>query len=546
VKTRLAIIVASLLACLAVGAATASAAVSIPSFTVSLSNTQAGSSPDVAAAARFSTSSGDALKDALISLPPGLLFNPNAATVCPAANFQAGNCPSSSRIGDGTVTATELAVGGVQFQVGLYLISPQGAELARIGLVAPASGSPAIRVSAPVTFRGGSNPGLNVFLTGIPNQIGGLPARVDALSLRLFGSVNGKAFTRLPTSCGVAQTLLSIDSYQVAPTAATAASSFTPAGCGSLSYQPQLALSASVDPSDNGIAFRASLSQAPGEAATSSVALFLPSGLAPNRSALSSGCSASDLSTCPTMGTATATTPLLAAPVTGRLVLAAGGALYAVFPPPLALTLPGTASVSGNALQLTFSGFPDVPFTGLEFNLSGGSGSLLTVGDGLCSGPLTVGGQLASHSGATTPVNAGLSLSGCRNFGPGSKRPASSGASFSGLATGHPKLHFQASNVTTMSLALPRGLSFSRPYRGRGLVLSGAKLKNMRLSHGRLVITLRAQAARVGVTITAPLLRESAGLVRKVKNRQAKSGIVSLKLTGRAGQTSLLRKLKLK
>ncbi len=545
-KLRLAIIVAFLLACLAVGASTASAAVTIPSFGVSLSGTQAGSSPDFAVAARFSTSSGDALKDALISLPPGVLVNPRAATVCPASNFQAGTCPSSSRIGDGTVNATELSVGTVQLPVGLYLIAPQGSELARIGLVATSAGSPVIHVAAPITFRSGSNPGLNVYLTAIPNQIGALPGHVDALNLRLFGTASGGLFTHLPTSCGSAQTLLTIDSYQVAPTAATAASSFAPVGCGSLSFQPQLALSASVDPGDNGVGLRASISQAPGEASTSSIALFLPSGLAPNRSALSSGCPASALSTCPTVGTATATTPLLASPVTARLVLAAGGALYALFPPPLAVTLPGTASISGNALQLTFSGLPDIPFTSLQFDLNGGPGSLVVVGDGLCAGPLTVGGQFAAQSGATLPVNTGLGLSGCRNFGPGFRRPSASGASFSGLASGRPKLHFQATNVTTMSIALPRGLSFSRPFRGRGLSLFGAKLKNMRLSHGRLLITLRSQASRVGVTITAPLLKESAGLARRVKSRQAKFGVVSLKLTGSSGQASFSPKLKLK
>ncbi len=542
-KTRLAIIVACLVACLVGGASTASAAMSIPSFGESLSGEQAGSSPDFALAATFSTSSDDALKDALISLPPGLLVNPTAATVCAAADFQAGNCPSSSQIGDGTFDATELVVGGVQLPVGIFLISPQGPELARIGLIATLSGAPVISISAPVTFRGGANDGLDIFLTGIPNQIAGLPAHIDALSLRLFGTVNGNAFTRLPTSCGPAQTFFSIDSYQVAPTAATAASSFAPVGCGSLPYQPQLTLGASIDPSDNGVGFRASFTQAPSEAASGSIALLLPSGLALNRSALSSGCAASDVSTCPAIGTATASTPLLPSPVVGKLVLASGSSLYAVFPPPLGLTLPGAVSSSGNAVQLTFSGMPDVPFTGLEFDLNGGPGSILTVGSGLCSGPQTVGGQLAGQSGATIPVNAGLGVGGCRSFGSAAPRPSASRVSLSGLASGHPKLHFLASNVTTMSIGLPRGLSFSLRKRG-GMSLSGAKLKQLKISQGRLLITLRSSSSRVGVTITAPLLRESAGFQRKVKGHQTKSAVVGLKLSGNAGQTSLPIKLK--
>jgi hypothetical protein len=337
--------------------------------------------------------------------------------------------------------------------------------------------------------------------------------------------------------------LLTIDSYQVAPTAATAAGSFTPVGCGSLPYQPQLTLGASIDPSDNGVGFRASFTQTPGEAATSSISLLLPSGLAPNPSALSSGCAASDVSTCPAVGTVVASTPLLPSPVVGKLVLAGGSALYAVFPPPLGLTIPGTASISGNALQLTFSGLPDVPFTGLEFDLSGGAGSILMVGSGLCSGPQTAGGQLVAQSGTTIPVNAGLGVGGCRSFGSAARGPSASRASLSGFASGHPKLRFQASNVTSMSIGLPRGLSFSLRKRG-GLSLSGAKLKQLKISHGRLLITLSSSATVVAVTITAPLLGESAGFQRKVKARQTKSSVVGLKLSGTAGQTSVPLKLK--
>ena len=542
-KTRLAIVVAALLACLAVGASTASAAVSIPSFAVTLSGTQAGSNPDLAVAAKFSTSSGDAVKDALISLAPGVMVNPSAATVCQASNFQAGTCPSSSQIGDGTLNVTELSSGAFEFPVGLYLIQPEGSEFARIGLIARFAGSPMVRVSAPVTVSGGPNAGLDLYLNGIPNQIGGIPARTDALSLRLFGTANGNAFTRLPTSCGPAQTLVAIDSYQVAPTAAMAASSFTPVGCGSLSYQPQIALGASVDPSDDGVSLKASMAQAPGEAATSSVALFLPPGLAARRSKLSSACATSNVATCPAIGTATASTPLLPSPVAGKLVLT-GSSVYAVFPSPLGLTLPGTVSISGNSMQLTFTGLPDVPLTGLELDLNGGSGSLVMVGTGLCAGPQTVGGQFASQSGVALPVNAALGVSGCRNFGSASKKPSGSRVSFSGLTSGRPKLRFQASNVTSMSIALPRGLGFSLRRKG-GLSLAGAKLKRLRLSHGRLVIMLqRGPAARIAATISGPLLQESAAFERKVKARQVKTGVVSLKLTGSAGQTSLSPKLK--
>jgi hypothetical protein len=380
-------------------------------------------------------------------------------------------------------------------------------------------------------------------MTGIPNQVSGIPAQINALNLRFYGTVNGNAFTRLPTSCATTQSLLTVDSYQAPSGIATSASSLTPVLCEAVAYQPQVSVGASIDPSDDGVGLSASITQGPGEAGSNSITFLLPPGLAPRRSVLASTCSA----TCPWIGTVTLRSPLLAAPETGQLLLAGNGgstaSLSAVFPPPVAVALPGTASISGNALQLTLSGIPDIPYTSVVVNLGGGPGSIVAVGDGLCAGPQTVGGQVASQGAATVPVNSAVSLSGCRSFGSSAPRPGASGASLSGFASGRPKLHFVASNVTSMSIGLPRGVSFSLRKRG-GLSLSGAKLKQLKMSHGRLVVTLRSSASRAGVTITAPLLNESAGFQRKVKRRQIKNSIVGLKLTGNTGQTSLPLKLK--
>jgi hypothetical protein len=87
----------------------ASAALSISSLSTTPSSTQAGSHPNFQLSLRFS---GDSSPKALaINLPPGFVGNPNAATKCPQATFQAGNCGADSVVGSTTVY-TNTGVGG--------------------------------------------------------------------------------------------------------------------------------------------------------------------------------------------------------------------------------------------------------------------------------------------------------------------------------------------------------------------------------------------------------------------------------------------------
>jgi hypothetical protein len=439
VNTKLLTTAAAALGCLAVVAPAALADVNVSSFSISPSTTQAGGNPDVTLDAKFSSSTGDTVKDATVSLAPGLLADPSAPTRCSASDFQNQTCPSSSRIGDGKITGTAPAFGTtVKLPIQVYLVAPQGTEIARIGVIADFFDTPAASLTAPVQLRTSPTVGIDIPLTGIPNQVSGTDVRIDELSLRLFGTVNGRAFTRNPTSCSPATTSLTIDSYDVAsPVGADA--TFTPTGCNSLTYAPQLTARAAVDQGDDGVEFSATVTQSPGDAATSEVSMTLPAGLSPRLSALGGACSAADLSSCPSIGTATVTTPLLPGSLQGQLVLAAGPAgalptIDAVFGPPLSLTLVGTPSLAANGLVATFSGLPDVPITSLGVDFAGGANSILTAGSDLCSQPQTLAGDFVAQSGAGAHVAASVTVDGtCPTGGPvtsgGSSGPtASSGA----------------------------------------------------------------------------------------------------------------------
>jgi hypothetical protein len=104
-------------------------------------------------------------------------------------------------------------------------------------------------------------------------------------------------------------------------------------------------------------------------------------------------------------------------------------------------------------------------------------------------------------------------------------------ATLSGLKRGHPALSFKlgagrgAPKLTTVMLALPRGLSLRRHRVHHRLVLQGVSLRNariqsMRLRGGKLTITLRAPSATVLVRITSRALRESSGLRSKARRHR--------------------------
>src|SRR5919202_5086592 len=96
------------LALLLVAPASAEAAFQVTSFTVTPSGLAAGSHPDVGIALGFG---GDAhVRDLKVSLPPGLVGNPNATPRCSAAKFRADACAATTRVGTTAVDSTLLGL----------------------------------------------------------------------------------------------------------------------------------------------------------------------------------------------------------------------------------------------------------------------------------------------------------------------------------------------------------------------------------------------------------------------------------------------------
>jgi hypothetical protein len=569
---------AALALALVFGAAPASATVTVASFAVTPSSTQAGANPSLTQDIRFTSSPGDTVRNLTLALPPGLLANPTVGPACASADLQAGTCPAASRVDDGTSTVSVTTFGiPVDAPAQLYLVAPLQGELARIGLVV-AFGGVRVVSEGSVSARTSTDSGLDIRFADLPSTLPGSsePLQIDRVNLTLPGTVNGARFTRNPTACAAATTRLAGASH--GGSAFAAESAFTPTGCELLPFAPGLTAAATLAPPSDGAAVTTTITQADGEAAVKSTKLTLPRGLTPRLTAVTRACSLPDAAACPesaTVGSAVISTPLQGTPLDGRVVLVSGTplpGLAIVLPPPFPLRLAGTTALGATGLTATFAGIPDVPIASLRVSFAGGSNSLLVGSTMLCAGSHELRGEFGAHSGKAAAASARLAVSGCaaapatkptgtlslrglggRNpllelalssTGAGAGRAASAneGARATGAA------HAAATGALRGAIVrLPRGLGVRKRGLSRALrVTAGGRVVRGagRVVDGRLRIRLSgAGASSLRVTLRRPSLRVSRSLARRV--RAGRAGRLAVRVTvgttGRAPVTLTLR-----
>jgi hypothetical protein len=499
--------------------AAASAAIT-PALILSESGTTAGSNPTVGFDAKFTSTTGDTPKDVTFALPPGLLAN---------ENINGGAClvskaPSSAcQVGSGTVTS-----GTTGDSVTVDLVAPPKAgDVAGLALV---SGTTPL-ATAEVTLTP----------TGLDVVFSALTPGVVEMNVSLTN-------LRLPTSCPSpsANTRLTADSQQsTTPVSTTAPLEVT--GCSSLPYAPKLTPSVTKDKIGNGATLVFGVTQAPDEAATRSIMLNLPKGLAPNALA-DAACLTGTGPGC-TVGTATATSPLLPSVALAKGTVTLGGTLAAptlkiAFPVPFAITFTGAVSLTSGSVA--FANLPDVPLTSLTQTIAGPNGQKAFTTD--CK-PASLTGTFSGQNGKAEGVNTPVTFAGCAS------KPTGSGST-SGLAEGRPNLKFTVThgkggaNIATVAIGVPAGLKFSHSAivshktcttKGKkrkcttttvikGLGVSGATAKSVAIKGGRLVVTLQKAAGRVRITTAGPLVSETKALQRKVKKHKVTSLKFALKI----------------
>jgi hypothetical protein len=404
-----------------VGTAPAAASVGITSFTLSPSSAQAGAAPNLSTAVTLSPSTGDDPQSITVALAPGLLANPTVPATCTQSQLQANQCPSGSQIGTGTVSAKETLLGlSFNAPAKVYMVTPQSGQAGAVGMVASTPLGTVV-TQGPVTVRTAPTVGANLTFQNLPRQVGGINIAVTGVQMTMSGTIGGRPFTRNPTSCALATSTLSVSPYSAPATSTSASSSFTPSGCASLPYAPVLSAGAAVSGTDGATEFTTTITQQPGEAASSATTLTLPSGLLPRSGYQTRECATPSLSNCPSssvVGSATAVSPLSARALTGQVLLVAGSnpatpGIAIVFPSPFAITLTGTTSLSASGTQTSLTGMPDVPLSSVQVTLTGGSNSLLVGGYSLCGGTSTASGAFAGQNGASAASKSTVTVTGC-------------------------------------------------------------------------------------------------------------------------------------
>jgi hypothetical protein len=528
----------------------------------------AGSEANLGLDLKFAPTGTDSPHNLTISLPPGLLADAaiNGGSCLKAADTSGTPC----EVGSGQVTATADPIPGllnlpvpVTVPVTFYLVPP------------PAPGDLAGLAVEGLGEQIGQTGDINVRPSGDPNGVGvtislALPDQLP-LTLPGIGEVPTASISlteinstfdslRYPATCPStpARVSVSADSYADSTThGATAPLPVT--GCSALAYAPAFRVSATRDSGDRQVRLGTTVTQTATQAPSRSVILAFPSAtLAPNLESITALCLNLSSGTCQTVGSASATSPLYPATLTGKAYLtgsSSGLSLTLVFPSPFPLTLTGSVDLLHNSA--TFTGLPDIPLTNLGVTLNGGTDGLFL---STCAAPSgTATATLTSQNGdKTVSVPGKFTVAGCPGIsgaggsgaggsgGSGSGGTASSNGSsaagvtvghtnlsrgrFSGLRSGHPALTFKirtakgAAKLRALTVELPAGLRFvARRHRVAGVTVGGAAIKSLSLSRGHLTIVFRRAVSSLAVTVKSAALTESRSLKARAKKRALKA-----------------------
>ena len=545
----------------------------------------AGSLANLGMDLKFTDTGTDSPHNLTINLPPGLLANAaiNGGACLKSTNTSGTAC----EVGSGTVTARpDLLVLGlpasIPVPVTFYLVPPPKAgDLAGLTVIGNVLGlNEQLGSTGDIKVRPTGDPrgvGVTIGLT-LPNQLtlSGLTVPLVTISVTEIKSTFDRL--RYPATCpsSPAQLTASVDSYDDA-TVHPLSAPLSVTGCSSLPYSPVFKVTATRDKADRQVALATTVTQGSNEAPSRSVSLAFPTTvLAPNLASIQALCLNLASGSCQQVGSASATSPLYPATLTGKAYLtgsSSGLSLTLVFPSPFPLTLTGAVNLLKNSA--TFSGLPDIPLTNLAVNLNGGAEGLFLSTCATPSGTATA--ALTDQNGdKSTTVPAAFAVAGCPGVsgqsggagsggGSGSAPPGSAGnassaggvtvghvklsrARFSGLRAGRPALSFRAavtrgaSKLQSLSVSLPRGLSFiAHRHRPAHVTIRGAKMRSLALSHGRLVISLAKAASAVTVSIGRGGLAERGSLRSALTRHRVRTLGLTIVAANTRGQRTTVR-----
>jgi len=356
------------------------------------------------------------------ALPEGLLGMLASVPLCPAAQASAGTCSTASLIGTTTVGAgagaTPLSLSGE-----VYLTGPYGGSPFGLSIVVPAAAGPynlgivVVRAGIAVTP---TNARILIGAT-LPQIVGGIPLRIRSVAI----TINRSGFLFNPTGCAANP----FGGSLVGAEGATVALSvpFAATGCSGLAFTPTITASTNGKTSaTNGASLNVTVRQPAGGTNLHSVGVTLPKQLSARLSTVQEACLNATFSanpaSCPkdsVVGTSTASTPVLPAPLTGTVYLvtstSAGLPTLDVVLSGSGVTvdLIGTIALTAAGTTSTFASIPDVPISTFTLSLTESPHSALSATGNLCPGPLSMATQLTGQNGATKNPTIAVTVTGC-------------------------------------------------------------------------------------------------------------------------------------
>jgi hypothetical protein len=401
---RILLLTVAVLALVGPAHALAAPAITVTDFTLSPAAPDAGASVDASSSTSlvYSDTTED-VKTTIGHFAPGLIANPEAVPHCPQALFLADSCPADTLIGSSSGEIDVLPNTGTTTSVAgrIYNQELLAGEAGRLGIILDTPVTKTF-LTAPFYVRSNGDYGLDGVLDDLPRaltQFGVGNTQIERLSFTLFGVVNGRKFTRGPTSCALhVSTGEAIGYDDATPVTNGPASSYTPTNCDKLAFAPSFTISVGSNRTTGERAHPAldvHVAQAPGEAAIAQNAVTLPFELGPNLAAFDVVCTNEQLAAdaCPAgsqVGTTAATSAFVATPLAGPVYLVQQpGAVI----PALVADLRGRVRVKvtiantilgGRLIRSTVTGVPDLPLSTFDLKLDGGSGSPLENKFDLC------------------------------------------------------------------------------------------------------------------------------------------------------------------
>jgi uncharacterized repeat protein (TIGR01451 family) len=369
------------------------------------------------------------------TLPEGLLASVANVGQCPEPQASQGACPSSSEVG-----ATTVGVGPGQdpyYTTGhVYFTGPYDGDPFGLSIVVPAVAGPfnlgnvIVRVGLhidPNTAR------VTATSSPLPQIIDGVPLRIRTINVTL----NNPAFTFNPTNCAQLSITGTVVSTQGA--GVSVSSPYAAADCKSLPFKPVFSASTAAHASKaSGASLTVRLTskggpQATGEEANiKSVKVDLPKQLPSRLTTLQKACSEAQFvanpAGCPKesdVGTASASTPILAHPLVGPAYLVGHGG--AAFPDleivlqgeGVTLVLDGSTDIKKGITSSTFKTVPDAPIRSFELKLPTGKFSVLSANlpekakYDFCGQALSMPTEITGQNGAVLKHTTKIGVTGC-------------------------------------------------------------------------------------------------------------------------------------